>query len=225
MGGWVFGGSTGNIRRAMRPYRSWNRVPLSLLVVAGLAAACGGTHADSSNGPGSSQGPTPIPTAATLTAYPSGFPTTYSLVQDPPDNRLLPVAGGLAGHGSGTYTSADGTKSTYTSTWVENRVPAAAVTCRGVKFTNVFVGETPEVTSEVDFTGWGKATLVTIGHVVVYRSSRNGSSPSACDETTKGTFHFEFTNGPVKGQLSGTWHVDATGHLVFDPPPASPSPT
>lgn len=209
----------------MRPYRSWNGVPACLVVVAALAAACGGTQAESSNGPGASHGPTPTAAPATLTAYPTGFPTTYTHVQDPPDNRLLPVAGGLEGHGSGTFTATDGTKGTYTSTWVENRVPAAAVTCRGVKFANVFVGETPEVTSDVDFAGWGKAVLTTVGHVVVYRSARNGSSPSACDETTKGTFTFDFTDGTAKGRMSGAWHFDATGHLVFDPPPASPSPT
>ncbi len=209
----------------MRPYRSWKSVPVSLLVVASLAAACGGTQADSSNGPPASRGPTPIPTPATLTAYPSGFPTTYSNDQDPPDNRLLPVDGGLEGHGSGTFSADDGTKGTYTSTWVENRVPAAAVTCLATKYADVFVGETPEVTTEVKFASWGTAVLKTVGHVVVYHSSRNGSSPSICDETTKGTFTFEFTNGPIKQLMSGTWHFDPRGLLVFDPPAAvSPSP-
>lgn len=66
---------------------------------------------------------------------------------------------------------------------------------------------------------------MTIGHVTVYRSSRNGSSPSICDESTTGTFTFDFTTGPTTGLMSGTWHLDKTHHLVFDPPVASPSPT
>ena len=75
---------------------------------------------------------------------------------------------------------------------------------------------------EVAFANWGSAELVTKGHVVVYRSSRNGSSPSICEETKGGTFTFDFTSGPTRGTMSGTWHLDDTGHLVFDAP-GSPS--
>jgi hypothetical protein len=209
----------------MRLYRSWKRALASLVVVASLAAACGG-QSGSSNGAAASRGPTPIPTPETLSAYPTDFPTTYTNDQDPPDPGLEPVAGGLKGHRTGTLRAADGTTGTYTSTWVENRVAAAAVTCGAVKYTNVFIGETPEVTSEVDFTDWGKAVLVTVGHIVVYKSSRNGSSPSVCEQSTVGTFSIEFSKGPTKGLMTGTWHFDATGLLVFDPPPAvSPSPS
>jgi hypothetical protein len=210
----------------MRTNRSWKSAVASLLLVASLAAACGGTQADSSNGSTASRGPTPIPTPQTLAAFPDGFPTAYTNHQDPPDNRLTPVDGGLEGQSTGTLSADDGTQGTYTSTWVENRVAAAAVTCLADKYTDVYVGETPEVTSEVAFAGWGTAELKTVGHVVVYRSSRNGSSPSVCDQTTKGTFTFEFTKGPVKQLMSGTWHVDATGLLTFDAPPAaSPQPS
>jgi hypothetical protein len=198
----------------------------SLLLVASLAAACGGTQADSSNGAAASHGPTPIPTPQTLAAFPDGFPTTYTNHQDPPDNRLTPVDGGLQGQSAGTLSADDGTQGTYTGTWIENRVPAAAITCLGVKYTDVYVGETPEVTTEVTLTAWGTAELKTVGHVVVYRSSRNGSSPSVCDQTTKGTYAFEFTNGPVKQQMSGTWHLDPNALLIFDAPPAaSPAPS
>jgi hypothetical protein len=210
----------------MRTNRSLKSALASLLVVASLAAACGGTQADSSNGSTASRGPTPIPTPQTLAAFPDGFPTAYTNHQDPPDNRLTPVNGGLQGQSTGTLSADDGTQGTYTSTWVENRVAAATVTCLGDKYTDVFVGETPELTSEVAFAGWGTAELKTVGHVVVYRSSRNGSSPSVCDQSTKGTFTFEFTKGPVKQLMSGTWHVDPNGLLIFDAPPAaSPQPS
>ncbi len=195
-------------------------------MVASLAAACGGSQAGSSNGAAASRGPTPIPTPETLTAYPDGFPTTYTNVQAEPDPGLLPVTGGLQGHYTGTLSAEDGTQATYTSTWVENRIPAASVVCKGETYTEVYTGETPEVTSDLKFPDWGSAVLVTTGHVVVYSSSRNGSSPSVCDESTGGTFTLEFTKGPIKQLMSGTWHWDETGHLVFDLPvlpSASPS--
>jgi hypothetical protein len=207
-------------------YRSWKSALLSLLLVASLAAACGGSQADSSNGSAASRGPTPVPTPETLTGYPNGFPTTYANEQAEPDPGLLPVAGGLQGHYTGTLSADDGTQGTYTSTWVENRIPAASVTCKGATYTDVYTGATPEITSEVEFADWGSAVLVTTGHVVVYRSSRNGSSPSVCDESTGGTFDFEFSAGPIEQLMFGTWHVDETGHLVFDAPvlpSASPS--
>lgn len=212
-------------RMAMRAYRSRTGVLASLLVVASLAAACGGSQAGSSDTPPESHGPTPVPTPEILAAYPDGFATTYANEQAEPNPGLLPVPGGLQGHFTGTLTADDGTKATYSSTWVENRVPAAQVTCLGQTFADVYTGETPEVTSVVAFPDWGRAVLVTVGHVVVYRSSRNGSSPSICDQSTGGSFNFEFTKGPIKQLMSGTWHWDDTGHLVFDPGavPSAPS--
>jgi hypothetical protein len=210
----------------MAQHRSWVRVAASLLVVASLLAACGGTQAGSSAAPGASRGPTPVPTPETLSAYPDGFPTTWTNLQNPPDTRLIPVAGGLQGNLTGTLTADDGSQATYTATWVENRAPAANVDCNGVNYTNVYIGTTPEVTSEVKFAGWGSATLVTVGHVTVYRSSRNGSSPSICDQSTVGTFTAKFTKGGVTQLMSGTWHFDKDGHLVFDAPAAgSPAPS
>lgn len=203
--------------------RSRKGVLASLLLVASLAAACGGGGpAGSANGTPASRGPTPVPTPETLSAYPDGFPTTWANQQNPPDPRLLPVAGGLQGNYTGTLTADDGTQATYTATWVESRVPAAKVTCKGQAYTDVYVGETPELTIAVKFPDWGSAQLLTTGHIAVYRSSRNGSSPSVCDETTGGTFIFEFTKGPIKQLMSGTWHLDQTGHLLFDAP-AAPS--
>ena len=213
-------------RMAMRVYRSRKDVLASFVMLASLAAACSGSPAGSSTSPPESHGPTPVPTPEVLAAYPDGFPTTYANEQAEPDPGLLPVPGGLQGHYTGTLSADDGTQATYTATWVENRVPAAQVTCRGQTYTDVQIGETPEVTSVVQFSAWGRAVLVTAGHVVVYRSSRNGSSPSICDESTGGSFTFEFTKGPIKQLMSGTWHWDETGHLVFDPPvlpSASPS--
>ena len=207
----------------MRTYRSWKGALASLLLVASLAAACGGgSPSGSTNGTPASRGPTPVPTPVTLTTFPDGFPTTYLDVQGKPDPRLLPVAGGLQGNYTGSLTADDGTQGTYTATWVENRVAAATVVCNGNTYLDVWMGETPEVTSAVKFPEWGSAELVTTGHVVVYRSSRNGSSPSICDETTGGTFEFEFTSGPITQLMSGTWHLDETGHMVFDAP-VSPS--
>jgi hypothetical protein len=196
------------------------------VLMASLAAACGGASAGSSSSVLASRGPTPIPTPMTLADYPGGFPTSYVNAQATGDPGLKPVAGGLEGHSTGTLRADNGTSGTYTSTWVENRVATAAVTCGGAKYANVFVGETPEITTDLTFTDWGHATLVTTGHIVVYRSSRNGSSPAICDESKGGTFKFEFTRDPIKQLMSGTWHWDPKGLLVFDPPPAaSPSPS
>lgn len=211
----------------MRTYRSRKGALASLLLVASLAAACGGTGAGGSQaGTPASHAPTPVPTPVALTVFPDGFPTTFADVRGDPDRRMLPVAGGLQGTYAGTLTADDGTVGTYTATWVESRVPTATVVCKGNTYLNLFKGETPEVTMAVKFADWGSAELVTSGHVVVYRSSRNGSSPSICDETTGGTFTFDFTGGPSVGKMSGTWHVDETGHVVLDapvPPSTAPS--
>ena len=78
----------------------------------------------------------------------------------------------------------------------------------------------------VKFADWGSAELVTKDHVVVYRSSRNGSSPSICDQTTGGTFTLDLTKGPIEQRMSGTWHLDEAGQLVLDAPvPASAAPS
>jgi hypothetical protein len=199
----------------------------SFLLVASLAAACGGAGAAGSpNGTPASRGPTPVPTPETLTAFPDGFPTTYVDVHGDPDPRMLPVAGGLQGSYAGTLTADDGTEATYIATWVESRVPAAATVCKGNTFVNLFKGETPELTMAVKLADWGSAELVTKDHVVVYRSSRNGSSPSICDQTTGGTFTLDLTKGPIEQRMSGTWHLDEAGQLVLDapvPPSAAPS--
>ena len=211
----------------MRTDRSRKSALASFLLVASLAAACGGGGASGSqSGTPASHGPTPVPTPVALTAFPVGFPTTYVDVHKDPDPGMLPVAGGLQGTYIGTLTAPGGMPAAYTATWVENRVPVASVVCKGSTFANQFIGETPEVTMAVTFPGWGSAELVTKGHVVVYRSSRNGSSPPICDDTTGGTFHFDFTGGPTRGTMSGTWHLDETGHLVFDAPvPSSAAPS
>lgn len=210
----------------MRTYRSRKRATAGLLLVASLAAACGGAGAGSASGTPASRGPTPVPTPETLTAFPDGFPTTWVNVHGDPDPRMQPVGGGLQGTYTGTLTADDGTQATYTATWIENRVPATTATCNGGTYSDVWVGETPEVTMAVKFPDWGSAELVTTGHVVVYRSSRNGSSPSVCDGTTGGTFSFDFTRGPIEQLMNGTWRLDETGRLVFDAPvlpSASPS--
>ena len=210
----------------MHANRAFGRIVASLLL-ASLAAACGGGGSSSPSVAPASRGPTPPPAAKTITDYPSGFPTVYANDQDPPDHGLLPVDGGLQGHATGTYRADDGTRGPYTSTWLENRIAASSVECKGVKYTQVWVGEKPEITTEVDFTLWGHATLVTVGRVVVYPSSRNGSAPAVCDDQASGgTFTFEFKQGPTKQLMSGTWHWDKAGNLVFDPPGGvSPSPS
>jgi hypothetical protein len=116
----------------------------------------------------------------------------------------------------------DGTAATYTATWVENRIPVAKTDCGGVTYRNVFSADTKALTMDVTFPEWGHAVLATTTHLVVYPSSKNGSSPPVCDEAKGGTFTFEFTNGPVKQVMSGTWSSSAKGRLVFDATKASP---
>lgn len=201
----------------MHDDRSWMRL-LASVAIASLVAGCSAAPSGSSSTAPASRGPTPVPTPETLTDYPGGFPTSYVNAADPANPGLTPVPGGLRGQSTGKLRAGDGTRGTYTSTWVENRVSAAEVMCGGVTYKNLVTGETPEVTTEVDVPDWGHAELVTVGHVVVYRSSRNGSSPAVCDESSGGTFQFEFTRGPIKQLMSGSWHWDEDGRLVFDPP-------
>lgn len=154
----------------------------------------------------------------TFADYPGGFPTSYVKHEDPGNLGLVPEAGGLRGKSSGTLRAGDGTSGTYTSTWLENRVAASKVVCKGVTYRDLWVGETAELITQVDLSGWGHAQLVTVGHVVVYPSSRNGSSPSVCDDATGGTFQFTFTTGPITQLMSGNWHWEKGDRLVFDPP-------
>lgn len=200
-----------------------------ILLAAALAAACSSpaSQAPSGNAPGS-RGPTPSPSPIALTDLPIGFPTTFTNVVEPGPTLLTPVPGGLSHDYSGTLRADDGTTGTYTATWVENRVPAGEALCGGLTYPSLFTAEDPTITMEVTFPAWGHALLVTTDRVVIYPSSRNGSSPAACDEVPGGTYEFEFTSGPIKQFKSGTWTMDADGVLVFDPAPeasgsASPS--
>ena len=196
------------------------------LVVVCLAAACSSaaSQAPTSNAP-ASRGPTPSPSPIALTEFPVGFPTTFTNVVDPGPTLLTPVPGGLSHDFSGTLRAVDGTTGTYTATWIENRVPAGEVLCGGLTYPNLFTIEDLTITMEVTFPEWGHALLVTTNRVLVYQSSRNGSSPAACDEVLGGTYEFEFTSGPIRQFKNGTWSMDAEGQLVFDSPQASGSPS
>lgn len=135
---------------------------------------------------------------------------------------LQPVLGGLQHDVTGALIADDGTTGTYTTTWVENRIPAAATECGGLTYPSLFTADAPALTMDVTFPDWGQAVLVATNRVVVYASSRNGSSPAVCDETTSGTYEFEFTTGPIKQLMTGTWGWAADGRLVFDAAQASP---
>jgi hypothetical protein len=136
---------------------------------------------------------------------------------------LQPVLGGLQHDIAGTLRAEDGTTGTYTATWVENRIPAPAIECGGVTYPSLFTAEAPALTMDVAFPDWGEAVLVATNRVVVYASSRNGSSPAVCDETTSGTYELQITTGPIKQLMAGTWGWAADGRLVFDAAPASPA--
>jgi hypothetical protein len=165
---------------------------------------------------------TPVPTPMVLSAFPSGFPTAYT-DQRPKDLPLLStVPGGLRGHITGTLASGD-LAATYTASWIENRVPAASVTCAGKTYTNLFTVTDPTVTSDVTFPGWGTGTLLATRRVVVYASSINGSSPPICEDQGGGTFTLTFDEGPVPGILSGTWKETPDGAVTLSLP-SSPSP-
>ena len=75
---------------------------------------------------------------------------------------------------------------------------------------------------DVTFPHWGHGSLVATNRVVVFPSSTNGSSPAVCDETKGGTYTFEFTTGPIKQLLSGTWKSSAGGRLTFDAAKGAP---
>lgn len=195
---------------------------MASVLVASLAAACGAAPSESQRSIQVSRGPTPSPSPIALTDYPGGFPTSYANDVDPRPALLLPVEGGLRHDSSGTLRADDGTSGTYTAAWIENRVAAAEVMCGGVTYPDLFTAEAPVVTMEVSFPEWGHAALVTTNRVVVYQSSRNGSSPAVCDEVTGGTYDFKFTGGPILQLKSGTWGWATDGRLVFDESQASP---
>ena len=182
-----------------------------------LAAACSSAASDGpTNNAPVSRGPTPSPSPIALTDYPTGFPTAFANDVDPGPTLLIPVPGGLSHDASGTLRASDGTTGTYTATWIENRVPAGEVLCVGQTYPSLFTAEDPTITMEVTFPEWGHGVLVTTDRVLVYQSSRNGSSPAVCDEVPGGTYEFEFTGGPIKQLKNGTWHWDPDGNLVFD---------
>lgn len=191
-----------------------------------LAAACAVLPMESP--PGNtpvSRGPTPSPSPVALSAYPTGFATTYQAVADAGPVILQPVPGGLRHDASGTLRAADGTAGTYTATWVENRVPASKAVCGGVTYPTFFTTDAPGLSMDVTFPHWGHASLVATKRVVVFESSLNGSSPPLCDETQSGTFTFEFTTGPMKQVMRGTWSSSANGRLIFAASKTSPGAT
>lgn len=152
-----------------------------------------------------------------LTEYPTGFPTSYANEVHQGPVLLQPVPGGLRHDSSGTLRADDGTTGTYTATWIENRIPAATATCGGATYRNVFIAEAPAMTMDLTFPDWGAAVLTTTDRVVVYPSSRNGSSPADCDQTINGTYQFDFTGGAIKQLMNGSWGWAADGRLVFAP--------
>jgi len=162
-----------------------------------------------------------------LTAYPTGFATSYQIVPDAGPVILQPVTGGLLHDTSGALRADDGTAGTYTATWIENRVPTSKTACGGVTYPTFFTAEAPALTMVVTFPHWGHASLAATKRVVVFESSMNGSSPPLCDETQSGTFTFEFTTGPMKQVMRGSWSSSANGRLIFaaskTSPGASPS--
>lgn len=165
---------------------------------------------------------TPIPTPTALTAFPSGFPTEFT-DERPKDLPLLStVAGGLQGHITGTLAAGD-LAATYKASWIENRVPAATVSCGGKTYSKLFTVADPTVTSDVTFPGWGSGTLLATKRVVVYASSINGSSPPVCENQVGGTFTLTFDDGPVPGVLSGTWTETPDGAVTLSLA-ATPSP-
>jgi hypothetical protein len=190
---------------------------MACVLVAVLAAACSANPSATTSTTSLSDGPTPSPSPIVLTDYPAGFPTSYANEVDQGPVLLQPVPGGLRHDSSGTLRADDGTTGTYTASWIENRVPAATATCGGSTWKNVFIAEAPAMTMNLTFPDWGAAVLMTTDRVVVYPSSRNGSSPAACDQTISGTYQFDFTGGAIKQLMSGTWGWAAGGRLVFAP--------
>src|SRR5437899_9582943 len=120
----------------MKVRRSIARM-LPAALVALMAVACSSNTA-SAPASASATHATPVPTLGPLSALPSGFPTTFVDERTPGPLLLTPITGGLRGHYAGKLVAKDGTTGTYTAVYVENRVPAAKVTCGKQTYLNVF---------------------------------------------------------------------------------------
>jgi hypothetical protein len=206
---------------AVRPIGAW-------LVLAALLGACGSSSA-ATTAPSASLAtpePTPVPTPTQLTAFPDGFPTSFTDKRPTTLPPLSTVADGLRGHLDGTLLADDGLSARYTSTWIESRVPAARMSCGGVNYANVFTVADPTVTSQVTFPGWGTGTFVATKRIVVYPSSRDGSSPPLCEDQGGGSFTIRFDSGSTPGILSGTWTETFEGSVTLElPGQGSPAPS
>lgn len=197
--------------RALRRIGVW-------LVLSALLAACGSSSA-ATTAPSASfatPAPTPVPTPTQLTAFPDGFPTTYTDKRPTTLPPLSTVANGLRGHLDGILLADGGLSASYTSTWIESRVPAAKMSCGGVNYANVFTVADPTVTTQVTFPGWGVGTFVATKRIVVYPSSRDGSSPPLCEDQGGGTFTIRFDSGSTPGILSGTWIETIDGSVTLE---------
>ncbi len=197
-------------------------LPVALLGL--MTVACSSNATSSPNG-GALARPTPVPTLRPLSALPAGFPTTFADQRTPGPLLLTPVAGGLRGHYAGKLVAKDGTTGTYTAVYMENRVPAAKITCGKLTYLNVFTVDNPTITTDVTFAKWGKAVLLATRRTVAYSSALNGSSTPVCENLVGGTYQITFTGGPTPGIASGAWQVAADGSIAFGPPiPPKPSP-
>ena len=201
-------------------------LPVALLAL--TTVACSSNATSTSPSGGASARPTPVPTLAPLSALPAGFPTTFADQRTPGPQLLTPITGGLRGHYAGKLVAKDGTTGTYTAVYLENRIPAAKVTCGTQTYLNVFTADNPTVTTDVAFAKWGTAKLLASSRVVVFSSSLYGSSTAAWDELVGGTYQIIFTGGPTPGIASGAWQVAVDGSIIFGPPTApkaSPPPS
>ena len=204
-------------RPSRLPHRSTMEIGAALVLALALAA-CGSSG--SSSAPivaAATPSPSPVPTPAALTAVPAGFPTTFADERPTTLPRLSVVDDGLQGHLEGSLVADGGLTAAYSATWIEHRVPVATIACGGLTYTGVFTVEDPTLTSEVTFPGWGSGTLVATKRVVVYVSSRDGSSPPVCEELGGGSFTIDFDAGSPPGILSGSWSETADGVVILAP--------
>jgi len=199
---------------------------LPVALVALTAVACSSNAGSgSSNQPGAGR-PTPVPTLALLTKLPAGFPTSFINQKTPGPQLLTPIAGGLRGHFAGKLVAKDGTTGSYSSVYVENRIPAPRIACGKQTYLNVFTVDNPTLTMDVSFPKWGKGVLLASRRVVVFPSALNGSSTAVCEDLVGGTYQITFTAGPTPGIASGPWQVAADGSIAFGVPTApAPSPS
>ena len=209
------------------PHRSTTGIGVAVVLALALAA-CGSSGSSSTpRVSAATPSPTPVPTPVALTAVPSGFPTTFADQRPSTLPRLSVVDGGLQGHLEGSLVADAGLTAAYTATWIEHRVPVDTIACGGLTYTGVFTVEDPTLTSEVTFPGWGSGSLVATKRVVVYVSSRDGSSPPVCEELGGGSFTIDFDAGSQPGILSGDWSESADGVVTLAParPTSAPSPS